>query len=55
LSGHQGKPIGCGDANPLRCCWDHRRGQRLIVEMPRVVPALKPQLQVVHADAKQRQ
>jgi hypothetical protein len=30
-------------------------GQRLIVEMPRVVPALKPQLQVVHADRKQRQ
>ena len=30
-------------------------GQRLIVEMPRVVPALEPQLQVVHADRKQRQ
>ena len=30
-------------------------GQRLIVEMPRVVPAPKPQLQVVHADRKQRQ
>ena len=30
-------------------------GQRLIVEMPRAVPALKPQLQVVHADRKQRQ
>jgi hypothetical protein len=30
-------------------------GQRLIVEMPGVVLALKPQLQVVHADRKQRQ
>ena len=29
-------------------------GRRLIVEMPRVVPALKLQLQVVQADRKQR-
>src|ERR1700681_1836327 len=21
LSRHQGKPIGCGDGNLLRCCW----------------------------------
>ena len=55
LSRHQGKPVGCGDENPLCCYWVHQRGQRLIVEMPLVVPALKPQLHVVHADRKQRQ
>ena len=55
LSRHQGKPVGCGDGNPLCCYWVHRRCRRLIVEMPLVVPALKPQLQVVHADRKQRQ
>jgi hypothetical protein len=56
LSRHQGKPVGCcGDGNPLCCYWVHQRGQRLIVEMPLVVPALKPQLQVVHADRRQRQ
>jgi len=32
-----------------------RRGQCLIVEMAPVVPALKPQLQIVHADGKQCQ
>ena len=26
LSRHQAKPVGCGDGNPLRCCWVHRRG-----------------------------
>jgi hypothetical protein len=55
LSRHQRKPVGCGDGNPLCCYWVHRRGQRLIVEMPPVVPALKPRLQVVHADRKRRQ
>jgi hypothetical protein len=55
LPRHQGKPVGCGDANPLCCYWVHRRGRRSIVEMPLLVPALKPQLQVVHAERKQRQ
>jgi hypothetical protein len=55
LSRHERKPVDCGDGNRLCCYWVHQRGQRLIVEMPLVVPALKPQLQVVHADRKQRQ
>ena len=55
LSRRQGKPVGCDDGNPLCCYWVHQRGQQLIVEMPLVVPALKPQLQVVHADRKRRQ
>jgi len=55
LSRRQSKQVGCGDGNPLSCYWVHRRGQRLIVEMPPVVPALEPQLQIVHAEPKQRQ
>jgi hypothetical protein len=51
-SRHQGKPVGCGDGSPLCCYWVHQRGQRLIVAMPLVVPALEPRLQVVHADRK---
>jgi hypothetical protein len=44
LSRHQGKPVGRGDGNPLCRYWDDQRGQRLIVAMPLVIPALKPQL-----------
>jgi hypothetical protein len=55
LSRRQGKPVGCGDGNPLCCYWIHWRDQGSVVEMPVMVPALKPQLQVVHADRKQRQ
>jgi hypothetical protein len=55
LSRREGKTVGCGDGNPLRCCWLHRHGERLIVAMAPVVPALKPQLQVVHANPEERQ
>jgi hypothetical protein len=55
LSRRQRKPVGCRDGKPSCCDWIHRSDQRLIVEMPLVVPALKPQLQVVHAERKQRQ
>jgi len=55
LSRHQAKPVGCGDGNASCCYRVHQRCQRSIVEMPLVVPALKPQLQIVQADRKQRQ
>ena len=55
LSRSQRKPVGCGDGNPLCCDRVHLRGRRLFMEMPLVIPALKPKLQVVHADCKQRQ
>lgn len=55
LSRRQGKPVGCGDRKPLCCYWVHQRGQRLIVEMAPMVPALKPRLKVVHAEPEQGQ
>jgi len=55
LSRRQVNPVRCEDGNPLCCYWIHWRDQGSVVEMPVMVPALKPQLQVVHADRKQRQ